>query len=46
MKHYVLTFVFLMGTSESVYVSCLPIDKTLIVKAICPRAFMWSIKEI
>jgi len=46
MKHYILTFVFLLGNAESVVVSCLPIEKRAIVNAICPRAYMWSIVEI
>lgn len=46
MKHYILTFVLLMGNAESVYISCLPVDKRSIVNAICPHAYMWSIVEI
>lgn len=46
MKHYILTFVLLMGNAESVYISCLPVDKRAIVNVVCPHAYMWSIKEI
>lgn len=46
MKHYILTFVVLMGNAETVIVSCLPTDKREIVNAICPHAYMWSFVEI
>jgi len=47
MKHYILTFVHILGVAETVYVSCdCKTDKRQIVNAICPRCYMWSFVEV